>query len=110
MLIKGGFAPPPLLLFKGGDALHPLLSYHPRVGGFWVLGFTDPVLCTVCSDLPASSCSAIDPTVAARFHFLATVVFRYVLRTSKKSYIFCSKIGSSCLKVFLVVMKNDMDV
>ena len=35
-------------------------AQHPRVGGFWVLGCSDPLSSTVCRVLPASSGSAPD--------------------------------------------------
>ena len=71
-----------------------------------LLGFTDPALRTVCSVLPASSCSAIDPAVVARFYFLATVVFRSVLRTAQKSHIFGSYLEISTFQIYFTKSKT----
>ena len=65
--------------------MHFSLILHPRAGGFWVLGCSDPLFSTVRSVLPASSSSAKDLAARHGFHFRVTVVFSSVLCTPQKN-------------------------
>ena len=62
LFTRGCFAPS--LIEKRRGAWHLPLSGHPRAGGFWALGCSDPLFSTVRSLLPASSSSARDHAAA----------------------------------------------
>ena len=85
---RGCFAPS--LIENRGGAWHLPLSGHPRAGGFWVLGCSDPLFSTVRSDLPASSSSAKDLRCAAWISLPSNSRLQFRATAQKNFQLLCS--------------------
>ena len=95
MIFNWGGAFHPLLLVYEGGCFAPPPFLHPRAGGFWVLGCSDPLSVrsvAVCLLLAAPLKTSL---LRHGFYFRVTVVFSFVLRTTQKKPV---TLQESCLQ------------